>query len=1203
MKKTKAYALCLILLFSFLLSCPKVFAQTDINGDIISTDTTWTKADSPYVIYQTPTIEAGATLTIEAGTIIKSDLLEGIDVYGNLVTNGTANDLVYFTSLYDDSIGGDTDGDGGLIIPNPGDWEGINFFDGGNIDIKSSEIDYAYAGIDSEYGSGLFDSISISHSVLAVYLYESTLNINSLNINDVSFNALSFYSSSTADVNNSVIMNVKHYGVEIDNSTSTFNNLIIDGDLSEAMDISNNSYVSITDSVIKNSFSGIEVYDNSKLDFENSIMENITGNRSAFATYNNSKINISSSTVNEISGNYAFDIFNNSNMTISESLLENFHGQYAIDVFGDDNGYATSTLEITNSKINNGDKYGLFVYHRADAILNNVEISGFLWDGIYTYANPQITITNSNISGNDYGIESYGANINISNSTIKDNYSFGIYNGGQVITAINNWWGSDTGPFNATKNASGTANRVSNYVDFIPWLASDPKIKKNIPIIIIPGVMGTQLLKNYGDSSEIWPNITGLITSFSDAFLNDLSLLPDGSEDPNFPITVGDIMRKVELAGSTVLNTWQGMIDTLTAGGYVEGTDLFVFPYDWRKSNAEDAELLKIKIDEIIAQTGSAKVDILAHSMGGLVAQKYVADNGGNYIDKLFFIGTPHLGAPKAFKAVMFGDDMGIKKLGVSLLSPDEVKNMSQNMPAVFDLLPSQNYVDTQNKYIYDAISTTSKWLNYDETKSLMINLGANSQMFQQAEDLHTDIDSFNLPGPEVYNFSGCGLTKTISGITLKKKKSWTSLWQKEVDDYSLDYTNGDETVPLISAVGPFGNNNYYVKGTAHSELPSASNLPETVLAILLDTNTSISTNISTSSAFCDVSGRIVSTHSPVTLDIYDGAGNHTGATSTGDIEYGISGVTYDIINGDTFSFLPDNNFYRIIVKAIDTGAYDFYVTDIGNNDIKIGKSYWNEIPLTSLSSNFEINIFSTSTNYVIRVDQDGDGTFESNILPSAILSSTTAPDLIPPQTTNSVSSTGTVSFFATDDDSGILKTEYTFDGNTWFVYSVPFNASGKSINYFSIDKAGNSELMKNVTVPVLNVAPAVIVRRVSHIYPIDQNSTSTAVGQNESQENHTELIMDIGGSDTEQVIINQLVLSPSINTEIANKVYQEIIEENIIGQTKPDKQIFLDEFSSSSLVATVADQETKINPTIMVISAFILVGLVFINKKYMIKL
>ncbi len=83
------------------------FAETIINASSseISTDTTWTAANGPYVIYDTPTIEAGATLTIEPGTIIKFDILSGIDVLGTLIADGTADSKIYFTSLMDDSVG------------------------------------------------------------------------------------------------------------------------------------------------------------------------------------------------------------------------------------------------------------------------------------------------------------------------------------------------------------------------------------------------------------------------------------------------------------------------------------------------------------------------------------------------------------------------------------------------------------------------------------------------------------------------------------------------------------------------------------------------------------------------------------------------------------------------------------------------------------------------------------------------------------------------------------------------------------------------------------------------------------------------------------------------------------------------------------------------------------------------------------------
>ncbi len=120
---------------SFSIFTPRAFAETDINGDIISTDTTWIAANGPYVIYDTPTIEIGATLTIEPGTIVKFDILSGIDVSGTLIADGTADNKIYFTSLMDDSVGGDTDDDGGLFPPSASDWDGFNITPGGSYEI------------------------------------------------------------------------------------------------------------------------------------------------------------------------------------------------------------------------------------------------------------------------------------------------------------------------------------------------------------------------------------------------------------------------------------------------------------------------------------------------------------------------------------------------------------------------------------------------------------------------------------------------------------------------------------------------------------------------------------------------------------------------------------------------------------------------------------------------------------------------------------------------------------------------------------------------------------------------------------------------------------------------------------------------------------------------------------------------------------
>ena len=103
-------------------------AQTFVNGNI-SSNTTWTVANSPYVVNGSLTVDDNITLTIEPGVIVKFIDNVQMTVSGALVANGTQNDTIYFTSYKDDSIGGDTNGDGSATSPSPGDWRRIYFSD------------------------------------------------------------------------------------------------------------------------------------------------------------------------------------------------------------------------------------------------------------------------------------------------------------------------------------------------------------------------------------------------------------------------------------------------------------------------------------------------------------------------------------------------------------------------------------------------------------------------------------------------------------------------------------------------------------------------------------------------------------------------------------------------------------------------------------------------------------------------------------------------------------------------------------------------------------------------------------------------------------------------------------------------------------------------------------------------------------------
>jgi hypothetical protein len=114
------------MLFLFLCLPVILSAQTQVTGSLPG-NTTWTVAGSPYWIYiNSVTVEEGDTLTIEPGVVIKSvEGNGGLTVEGTLLANGTAVNPIIFTSEKDDSIGGDTNGDGNGSTPQAGDWDDV----------------------------------------------------------------------------------------------------------------------------------------------------------------------------------------------------------------------------------------------------------------------------------------------------------------------------------------------------------------------------------------------------------------------------------------------------------------------------------------------------------------------------------------------------------------------------------------------------------------------------------------------------------------------------------------------------------------------------------------------------------------------------------------------------------------------------------------------------------------------------------------------------------------------------------------------------------------------------------------------------------------------------------------------------------------------------------------------------------------------
>ena len=116
-------------------------------GGAIATNTTWT-AGKVYVLTGDITVNQLSTLTIQPGAVVKINYDRGFSVNGKMVANGTVDHPVYFTSIKDDAICGDTNGDATASVPNPGDWRWIDFTEVSDPQTKMSYAVVRFGGRD-----------------------------------------------------------------------------------------------------------------------------------------------------------------------------------------------------------------------------------------------------------------------------------------------------------------------------------------------------------------------------------------------------------------------------------------------------------------------------------------------------------------------------------------------------------------------------------------------------------------------------------------------------------------------------------------------------------------------------------------------------------------------------------------------------------------------------------------------------------------------------------------------------------------------------------------------------------------------------------------------------------------------------------------------------------------------------------------------
>ncbi len=462
------------------------------------------------------------------------------------------------------------------------------------------------------------------------------------------------------------------------------------------------------------------------------------------------------------------------------------------------------------------------------------------------------------------------------------------------------------------------------------------------PIVLVPGIAGTILQKP--DGTEAWPNINEMLISPSDRYLDALALdaagdapaVPGANGVQGSTLYAASILKTATLTlGGLALfsdDFYGNLINAFTNSGYMEGRDLFTAPYDWRMDINNSVASLAEVIARARAISPTGKIDIIAHSMGGLLVKKYLTGvSSASFLDKVILAGVPELGAPYALKMLEYGDD-----LGIPIANQDEMKKIAQNMPAIYELLPSEKYTSAVGDYVQDFRNGTDAPLDYAATTQFLTTNTSNPAdhrnptLVAQGDAFHRAIDSVPVAAPNVYTILGCG-KPTITGY---------DIYDNGVVD--LERGSGDGTVPEVSAMDMANaSHNYFVMsgatGIDHTGLTSDARPVALILGIVTgsgaggNSTAALPQGISSSLADCAMQNGAsaagdttieFSVHSTTTstidLGVYDANGNYTGITASGTVATGIPGSEYEKLGNNIFILAPSGKKYKVIDRMTD---------------------------------------------------------------------------------------------------------------------------------------------------------------------------------------------------------------------------------------------------------------------------------------------
>ncbi|MGK7344473.1 MAG: esterase/lipase family protein [Candidatus Nitrospinota bacterium M3_3B_026] len=231
------------------------------------------------------------------------------------------------------------------------------------------------------------------------------------------------------------------------------------------------------------------------------------------------------------------------------------------------------------------------------------------------------------------------------------------------------------------------------------------------PVIVVPGIKGTSLADHYHlPPEDVWRPVfqEGFMDIAHRASLRRIALHPDNR-------------RREAMEPARVL---PGAIHEFVYGELVEELrhelaeeephPVFPFAYDWREDISVSADRLALFAGEVAERVGlmrgehrgyAGPVDIVCHSMGGLVAADCVHRHGeSGLFRKVVSLGTPFKGSVEAVWKLTTG------RASQWMRGPARERAASRTIPSVYQLLPSYRGAVVSKEAALRDLFKTSAW-------------------------------------------------------------------------------------------------------------------------------------------------------------------------------------------------------------------------------------------------------------------------------------------------------------------------------------------------------------------------------------------------------------------------------------------------------------------------------------------------------------